>query len=192
MANVNFPSGLNPIRGYSGGEVRTNQYSIASGLAANIFLGDPVKSTGTGKGITLATATDAVIGAFGGVTYTLPSGEIVFSKMWSTGQTTKAGTDVIALVYDDPTIIYEVQTSGAFTAGDIGSQASYLIGAGNANTGTSTTQLDSASVTASNATPLPLKIIDIVPRPDVDFTANAKVLVLINKHELLSNTRLAV
>ena len=41
MANVDAAFGFVPIRHMSGNAPRTNKYTIASGLAENIFKGDP-------------------------------------------------------------------------------------------------------------------------------------------------------
>ena len=40
MANANAPYGLIPLRHMSGQSPRANKYTIASGLAENIFTGD--------------------------------------------------------------------------------------------------------------------------------------------------------
>ena len=58
MSNSNSAAGLKPSRHYNGGTVRKNGYRIASGYDTDIFRGDLVKSTGTGKGIAKAAAGD--------------------------------------------------------------------------------------------------------------------------------------
>ena len=48
MANVDAAFGFVPIRHMSGNAPRTNRYTIASGLAENIFKGDMVIIINTG------------------------------------------------------------------------------------------------------------------------------------------------
>src|SRR5215217_1005099 len=53
MANANVPTGLSPVRGaysqvFNGS---ANQYSVPSGDATAIFVGDPVKLVGTSSTI---------------------------------------------------------------------------------------------------------------------------------------------
>ena len=71
MANVDAAFGFVPVRHLSGsGSCRTNKYTIASGLAENIFNGDLCIIDANGQ-ITPHTATEVNnIGVFGGVSYT--------------------------------------------------------------------------------------------------------------------------
>ena len=57
MANVDSPFGFVPSRHMSGSPIRTNKYTITSGLAENIFNGDLVILTTDGV-ITPHTATE--------------------------------------------------------------------------------------------------------------------------------------
>ena len=76
MANVDAAFGFVPIRHMSGNAPRTNKYTIASGLAENIFKGDLVIIIAAGT-ITPHTATEVNnIGVFAGVSYTA-SGRII-------------------------------------------------------------------------------------------------------------------
>ena len=43
MANVDAAFGARPVRHLTGGQIRTNEYKIASGTSSNIFTGDFVK-----------------------------------------------------------------------------------------------------------------------------------------------------
>ncbi len=262
MANAQGRAGLIPVRHYGGGEIQLNAYRIADGLAANIGLNDPVKSTGTSKQITIATANDAVRGSFQGCTYAAADGTPVFSKNWVSGTAIKTGSEVIALVVDDPDVLFEIQASGgvasiAVTAGgsgytaatvaiaappnggqtatatatvavgavtaitvtnqgsgyltapavtisgdgtgatatatiepglvaaDIGAGADYVIQSPS-SFGVSQTELDSSSISSSGT--LAMKIVELVERPNNAYGQNAKVHVLINKHELKAST----
>ena len=48
MANVNAAFGFVPVRHMSSSPIRTNKYTITSGLAENIFTGDLVIITADG------------------------------------------------------------------------------------------------------------------------------------------------
>ena len=62
MANTDQPSGFRPAYHMGGGVIRTTEYTIADSYNTSIFLGDLVKSTGTGRNIALATAGDVNLG----------------------------------------------------------------------------------------------------------------------------------
>jgi len=67
MANADAAFGFVPVRHMSGNAPRTNQYTITSGLAENIFTGDLCVLTADGV-VTPHTATEANnIGVFAGV-----------------------------------------------------------------------------------------------------------------------------
>lgn len=177
MANTNAPFGLRPVGHISGGDVRLHEYSIASGYAANIFQGDPVELTGTGKNIQLAAAANVNnLGVFWGCRYVDSGGNQRFSNYWPTGTT---ATDIVALVYDDPNIIYEVQADTVAEA-DVGLMGDWNAGTGSTSTGVSGAYLDSVSVYA--ATAKSLQIIGLVPRPGNAYGAYAKVHVIFSEH----------
>lgn len=121
MANPNRPFGFVPTRSLRGGcsDPSINSYTITSGLAENIGIGDMVKSNGSG-GIQLAAAGDAILGCFRGVNYTAADGSQHFVKRWVSGTTLMTGTTAEALVIDDPYQMYKVQSSGTIAATDIG------------------------------------------------------------------------
>lgn len=183
MANVDAPSGLIADRHLLGSEVRTNNYAIASGLAENIGLNAAVKSTGTGKRVSLAAAGDTLRGVFAGCQYQDVSGNVVFSKNWVSGTVTLNSADATALVYDDPWILFQTQASGAFTAADIGLNADLTTGA--ASNGVSTAEVDSTTFTTAAAQ---VKVYDYVRDDSNEVTTNAKLLVLLNEHEIKAQT----
>lgn len=180
MANINNPNGLFPVRHLFGNDMRTEAYGIASGLTENIGLGAPVKSTGTGKRIQLGAPGDTLRGVFGGVEWIDATGTPQYAPNWTSGTVTKGGVDAVALVYDDPNILFQAQASGAFALANVGANADLTANGVNA-TGLSTAQVDSGTFTASSAQ---VRIYDYV-RDDInEVGANAKLLVLINEHEL--------
>lgn len=183
MANRDGATGLRPVRHYGGGVVRANEYSIASGLASNIFFGDAVKSLGTGNNITVAAAGDTLLGSFAGTFYQLASGgEPVWSPYWPANTVLLAGTEAQAMVFDDPMIVFEIQASAAFAAGDLGALSDLLANAGDIATGISRFELDSGQIAVGGADQL--KILRLAARPDNELGVNAKLEVLINQHEL--------
>ena len=177
MANVDAAFGFVPVRHMSAsGSVRTNKYTIATGLTENIFNGDLcVIAAGY---VTPHTATEVQnIGVFGGVSYTASDGSYVYAEYWPTGTT---ATDIIAYIYDDPYIVYKVQSDGSPAQANIGNCADVVAGAGSTTTGQSAFELNS-SMGSGQAT---CKIMALWDAPDNAFGANAVVEVLINEHLL--------
>ncbi len=83
MPNVDRPSGLIASRHTAGGTPqRFGGYTIASALAENIYSGDPVDLTGTGRNIALATAgiDNPIVGIFAGVKYVDENGAVHSGK----------------------------------------------------------------------------------------------------------------
>ena len=177
MANVDSPFGFVPSRHMSGSPIRTNKYTITSGLAENIFNGDLVVLTADGV-ITPHTAEETNnIGVFAGVSYTASDGSYKYSEYWPSGTT---GTNIIAYVYDDPYIVYKVQSDGSPAQTNIGNCADVVAGTGSTTTGQSAFELNS-SMGSGTAT---CKIIGLYESPENAFGANAVVEVLINEHIL--------
>lgn len=129
MSATNAPFGFRCVK-HPSGQSRGNEYQIASGYAANIFAGDPVKLTTDGV-IQLATSDGTrtgtvdgvkVLGVFAGVFYVDNTGKPNWSPYWPSGTT---ATQIKAYVYDDKENIYEVQADGSVDAVDLGSQADW-------------------------------------------------------------------
>ena len=177
MANVDAAFGFVPIRHMSGNAPRTNKYTIASGLAENIFTGDLVILINTGL-LTPHTAGETNnIGVFAGVSYTASDGSYVYSEYWPTGTT---ATDIILYIYDDPYTVFKVQSAGTTAQTNIGNCADVVAGAGSTITGQSGFEL-SGTMAAGTAT---CKIMALYDAPENTFGANAVMEVLINEHIL--------
>jgi len=178
MANVDAAFGLTPIRHLSGnGYSRANKYTIASGLAENIFTGDAVILIADGV-LTPHTATEVNnIGVFAGVSYTASDGSFVYSQYWPSGT---VATDIIAYVYDDPYTVFKVQSAGTTAQTNIGNCADLVAGAGSTLTGQSGFEM---SGTMSNGTAT-CKILGVYESPDNALGTNAIMEVLINEHLL--------
>lgn len=144
MLGQNAPFGFAPDRnGPGGGTTRLNQYYIAGALAANIYRGSVVKSTGTTKQITAAAAGNEYVGVFNGCNYVDAGGNTQFRPYWGSGQTILTGTLVEAQIYDDPFTMFRVQVSGSgLLASNLGNIGDLVIGTGSQVTGQSGDQLD--------------------------------------------------
>ncbi len=177
MANADAAFGFIPVRHMSGNAPRTNQYTITSGLAENIFTGDLCIITSGGV-VTPHSATEVNnIGVFAGVSYTASDGSYVYSEYWPTGT---VATEIIAYVYDDPYTVFKVQSAGSPAQTNIGNCADVVAGAGSTTTGQSGFEI-SGTMAASAAT---CKLIALVDSPENAFGANAVMEVLINEHLL--------
>lgn len=178
MSTVSQPFGLRPSYSPSG-VLRPTAYAIATGYNANILQNQPVK-IGTDGNVQAAAIGDRFIGTFQGVEFTDSDGRRRVSNKWTASQ---AGTDIVAYVTLDPTIVYEIQANGSIAVTDIGSQADFTtITAGSTTTGLSALMLDTATLTNSgNAS---LRIIDLAPGPDNAFGDNYTIVqVQISEHQ---------
>jgi hypothetical protein len=158
MSATSAPFGLRAVYSPSG-VVRPQAMTILSTYAANILQNQPVK-IGTNGTIEAAAIDDRFIGTFCGVEFTDTDGRRRVSNKWTSGTT---GTDIIAYVTLDPTMVYEIQSNAALNVLNIGEQFNFTtITAGNATTGLSQLMLDVSSST-TNAS---LRLIGITPGPD--------------------------
>jgi hypothetical protein len=162
MSSVSQPFGLRPVYSPSG-VVRPAAYTILTGYAANILQNQPVKivTSSTGEGtIAAAAINDRFIGTFQGVEFTDSDGRRRVSNKWTASQ---VGTDIVAYVTLDPTIVYEIQSNAALNVTDIGKQYDFTtVGTGSTVVGISQMMLDVASA-AANAS---FRLIGITPGPD--------------------------
>lgn len=188
MPNSNTPFGLRPIKHKSGAAYNgsVNPYYIPASYATALFIGDPVIKTGTAN-------TTAVSGGFAiGV---LP--EINKATAGTTNRVTgiivgflpnplnlgliynPASTERVALVCDDPDVVFEAQIDTA-AAVTVGLNANFVFAAGSTITGRSGTTIDgtNAAVTVGFQTTLQR----IVNRDDNEVGAFAKVEVKLNNH----------
>lgn len=176
MANTNSPFGLRPIRHLTGGEVRLQEYSIAAAYSTKIHQGDPVEMTGTGRNIQIAAAGNVDnIGVFWGCRYVDAGGEQQFGRYWPG---TAGATDIVAMVYDDPKIVYECQ-SDTLAEGDVGTLVDWNEGTASDSTGVSGAY---AVGSVTGTTGKALRVQRLVPRVDNAYGAYAKVEVTFAEH----------
>lgn len=197
MANANRPSGFSPVQYLNGspwnGQARI--YSIAAAYATALYIGDPVKSSGTADangvpGIILGATT----GALRGVIVGLGSAEGLIANPKNLDITYRPAaaqaTDWYAMVVDDPDVLFEVQENAngtALAATEIGLNTISVSGTGSGFV--SGWMLASATdATPANTATLQLRLMGLVRRQQNAFGAYAKHLVKINVHELGTGT----
>ena len=184
MANADRAAGFLPVRYITGAPYNgaADVYSTATGDATAIFLGDPVKLSGTSSTINgvvyadvdQAATGDVIIGVVVGV-LPVTNDSLIYRA---------ASTARRLLVATDPSLLYEIQeVSGgtALTAAAIGFNADFVVGTGSTITGFSGVELNNVGE-ATTAT-LDLQILGLVSRADNEVGEHAKWLVRINRHQ---------
>jgi hypothetical protein len=150
MANKDAAFGFRPVSHLSGGTIRTREYSIAANYGQNIFRGQPVLAV-TAGGIERATDSSGtvglIVGVFSGCFYTDPTtSKPTFAKYYPASTN---ASDIVAYVWDDPQIVFEVQHDGTGTAAMNFGGFDAVGLSGSTATGNSTAELDTTSVTTS-------------------------------------------
>jgi len=184
MANADRAAGLLPVRYITGAPYNgaADVYSTATGDATAIFLGDPVKLSGTSTTINgvvyadvdQAATGDVIIGVVVGV-LPVTNDSLIYRA---------ASTARRLLVATDPSLLYEIQeVSGgtALTAAAIGLNADFVVGTGSTITGFSGVELNNVGEAVTNT--LDLQILGLVSRADNEVGEHAKWLVRINRHQ---------
>ena len=189
MATVVEKFGLRPYRKLDGTPLvgAQNRYSIASNHTTAIFQGDLVipLTAGTIDRHTANNST-AVLGVFNGCFYTDPTTQKPTFRNSYPGAI--VASDITAFVVDDPDAVFLMDADATFAQADLFRNYSVTTGSGNTTTGISEVQLD-VSVSGTNASFI-IQAIDISQDPDNSDTgsANANILVRINKHFYRSGT----
>ena len=197
MANANRPSGFSPVQYLNGspwnGQARI--YSIAAAYTTALYIGDPVKSSGTADangvpGIVLGATT----GALRGVIVGLGSAEGLIANPKNLDITYRPAaaqaTDWYAMVVDNPDVLFEVQENAngtALAATEIGLNTISVSGTGSGFVSGWMLASATDATPAATAT-LQLKLMGLVRRQQNAFGAYAKHLVKINVHELGTGT----
>jgi len=184
MANADRAAGFLPVRYITGAPYNgaADVYSTATGDATAIFLGDPVKLSGTSTTINgvvyadvdQAATGDVIIGVVVGV-LPVTNDSLIYRA---------ASTARRLLVATDPSLLYEIQeVSGgtALTAAAIGLNADFVVGTGSTITGFSGVELNNVGEATTNT--LDLQILGLVSRADNEVGEHAKWLVRINRHQ---------
>ena len=167
---VSAPYGLKPVN-LIGGQVfagATRQMQIASGYATNIFYGDLVKRVADGtieKDVGTATATPC--GIFLGVSFTNAStGQVQQQQFYPANQQIKSGTQIFAVVADDPDTLFQVVSCSSGTTvapmgiSAIGNNIELIQNSGSTTTGNSAVAINEGTQAVTSS--LPIRIIDVV------------------------------
>jgi len=158
MSSTSSPFGFRPSY-HNSGRITAKAYVITSGYAQNIFSGDPVKLTddgviqlGTSDGTRSGTVDGiTLLGTFAGVQYDDSTGKPSLSPFWPAST---SGTNIIAWVYDDPEIIFDVQydnpASGTTVQTAVGEECDWSVASpgGSTQVGLSTTKLTAIQATS--------------------------------------------
>ena len=198
MANVSRINGFKPVKHLNGSPYngQANIYELVANDGTLTNVGDLVKADG-GTGTTNyptcirgGTSGEVTSGLYLGVVV----GFIILDGTSGANQTQPsldvpnqvsraASTKRLALVADDPTLIFEVQDGGTVpcTKTLIGMNTGFLATVGSTVTGASGMTTGTTAPTTTNS--LPLKIMGIVNSPDNEpAAAYQKLLVMINQH----------
>jgi hypothetical protein len=185
---VSAPYGLKPVN-LIGGQVfagSTRLMEIASGYATGIFYGDLVKRVADGtieKDTGTTTATPC--GVFLGVQFTNSStGQVQHQQFYPASQAVKAGTQIFAVVADDPDTLFQVASCSGTTViaaigkSAIGNNIALIQNAGSTVTGNSAVAIDEGTQATTNT--LPIRIIDVVRDTATGADAFVEFIVKIN------------
>jgi len=158
------PSGLDRAAALANGiQAVSTSGNVSLGYATTILKGQPVKMN-TGGYIVVAAAGDAFLGAFAGVEWTDSTGRRRVSNYWPASESFQVGS-VVAYYYQDPNIVYEIQSDGTLAQTSIGDEADLSnTTAGSTTTGLSQCTLSTTLVGSGNSAQM--RIIDIAPYPD--------------------------
>ena len=183
MANLDTPFGFRPVSMLDGSPYNgaTRTYSTVTGDGTAIYLGDPVKLSGTASTINGVAYQDVDQAATGDVI-----AGVVVGVVPETRDSTiyRAASTARLLMIAPPNLLYEIQeVSGgtALAAADIGLNADFVVAAGSAVTGQSGVEINNVGEATTNT--LDLQIIGLVPRADNAVGENAKWLVRINRSQ---------
>ena len=136
MKPAYHPSGLDrsvPFAGtnsYVTGVTYTAPYSLSSGQS--FYQYQPVGITSSGQLTIAATAaaTSPVYGVFDGVEYTTAEGRRTLGKNASK-TTLDAASSIVFWIFQDPELVYEIQSAGSVTSAAIGSEYNFSATSGN-------------------------------------------------------------
>ena len=185
MANKDAAFGLRPIGKV--GQNRDNQglseYDIAASASA-IYQNDPVEMAATGT-ITVAAATDTLLGSLTGVFFTDAStSKPTYANHLEASNT---ATDIKGFVSDDPYERFEIQSDGATAAADVGLNADIVYAAGSSPNYVSKVELDHSDLKTGTAQLRVLGISKDIENNEAG-SANVNLVVMINEHFLKGTT----
>jgi hypothetical protein len=191
MANTNAPFGLRPVR-YLGGAQwngQVSRYLIPATDGTQYFIGDPVTLAGDAGAsgsyvdgvytagmptVSIGIAGSAIVGAIVG--FEVHPADL--SKIYR-----PANQAIVALVADDPNIVFHVQEANsgtAWTSAEVGLNANFVSASGSTVSGYSAYVGDNS--TEATTSTLNLKLLRLAPIETNDYGVAAIWEVLINNH----------
>ena len=181
MANKDSAFGLRPIGKV--GQNRDNQglseYDIAASSAA-IFQNDPVEMAASGA-ITVAAATDLLLGSLTGVFFTDAStSKPTFANHLKASTT---ASDIKGFVSDDPYERFEIQSDENTAAADVGLNADIVYASGASPNCVSKVELDHSDLKTATAQLRVLGISKDIENNEAG-SANVNLVVMLNEHFL--------
>jgi hypothetical protein len=184
MANVDSAFGLRPVSMLDGSpySAGVRVFSTASGDATAIFVGDPVKLSGTSSTVNGSVYADVDQAATGDVIAGVVIGVLADTRDSTTYRA--ASTTRLVMVETSPNVLFEIQeVSGgtALAAADIGLNANFVVGSGSTVSGLSGVELNNATEATTNT--LDLQIVGFANRADNEVGEHAKWLVRINRSQ---------
>lgn len=187
MSLTSAPFGFRPIF-HPSGLIRAQAFpdGIASAYGSALYMGMPVILNTNGT-ITQGTAAADILGVFAGVSY-IPSGggRPIYQPNWVASTAYDAGT-MMAYVYTDPDIVYDVQADGSIAATAVGDQADVS----NVTNGSSYTGMSQATLSATlkgAGVQGQFRIIGLQLTPDNAWgDTYTKVQVQVARHQYISN-----
>jgi hypothetical protein len=164
MANIDNPHGLRSLGvTTSGGQPEVEEFLKLVGYATAIYRGDAVARAADGA---------VQIPATPGTTYI--SGVSLEKSPASTAATMR--------VITSPDCLFEAQADGTLLEADMGLNANLIYGSGNATTGISGHEINSATE-ATTAT-LDVKLRKKLALPDNEYGDYVRIEIVINKHRM--------
>jgi hypothetical protein len=195
MPNTDTPFGLRPVQHRNGAPYNgaCKPYYLQSDYATAMFIGDPVVITGAVNtaAVSAPGAGYFPVGAIQSINKaTVNTGAITgvivgFAGRQDSPLHNPASTERIALVCDDPEVLFEIQADGVFTPASVGLNAALIYTTtGSTITGRSGAELDTGTTTAPATTAgIQLKVRGFANREDNDMASSwARMLVQINVH----------
>jgi hypothetical protein len=180
------PSGLDRAQALANGIQAVSTSGINNvGYGTTILKGQPVKYDPAGY-IVVAAAGDAFVGAFSGVEWTDSTGRRRVSNYWPASESFQTGS-VVAYFYNDPNIVYEIQSDATIAQTALNAQFDFS----NAAAGSTTTGLSQATLGVSTITTTAvaqMRVVDIAPYPDNAWGDNFVIVrVTISEHQNVAN-----
>jgi hypothetical protein len=186
-----MPFGLRPAF-HKSGFVRPTAYpdGVLSTYGTGILKYQPVTIVTSGKIEAVAAGTNDWLGVFAGCEYITTDGRHIISNQWPASQTYVAGT-MVAYVWDDSKIVYEVQADDAMAIATIGDEADFSgVTAGSTVTGLSAAMLDATVKTVGVQGQM--RIIGLAPAVDNAWGDAYTVVQVLNARPLYDAIKVAI